>query len=264
MKLAIVGGGNMGEAILRAALDRQLFPPSDVTVSEVLAGRRAHLESTYSVGTTPGAESAIADARLIILAVKPQDITSVHGNPRADALVLSIMAGVRIATIARQFGHDRIVRVMPNTPVAVGAGMSVWTATEAVTTEQRELARNLLQSFGREIYVDSESKIDMATAVSGSGPGYVFLVTEALIEAAVAIGLTRAQATEMVIQTVYGSALYARESGLSPAELRAMVTSPAGTTAAGLLELERAGLRAAFIECVQAAYDRARALGEPE
>ena len=262
MNVVIIGGGVMGEAILRAALSRGVFAPADVTVTEVVEARRGQLEATHGVRTTPDAESAIADASLVVLAVKPQDIASVRGRPRADALVLSIMAGVRIATIATQFGHDRIVRVMPNTPVAAMAGMSVWTATDAVTGDQRELTRSLLQSFGRELYVDSESKIDMATAVSGSGPGYVFLAIEALIEGAVAIGLPRAQAEELVLQTVYGSALYARESGRSPAELRAMVTSPAGTTAAGLLELERAGLRAAFIDCIQAAYDRAQELGE--
>lgn len=262
MKIAVIGGGVMGEAIVRAAIERGVFAPGDVTVSEVVAARREQLEATLGVSTTADDTGAIADASLIVVAVKPQDFASVRGRPRDDALVLSIMAGVRMATIAQQFAHDRIVRVMPNTPVAAMAGMSVWTATESVTDDQRALTRSLLESFGRELYVDSETKIDMATAVSGSGPGYVFLVIEALIDGAVAVGFPRAQAEALVLQTVYGSALYARESGLAAAELRARVTSPAGTTAAGLLELERAGLRAAFIECIQAAFDRARELGE--
>jgi pyrroline-5-carboxylate reductase len=139
--------------------------------------------------------------------------------------------------------------------------MSVWTATLTVEHDQRETVRNLLGAFGREIYVDDEKKIDMATAVSGSGPAYIFLVMEALIEGGVNVGLTRAQAEEMVLQTVYGSALYALESGRSPAELRAAVTSPAGTTAAGLLELEKGAVRAALIECVRAAHARAKELG---
>jgi pyrroline-5-carboxylate reductase len=152
---------------------------------------------------------------------------------------------------------------MPNTPAAAKAGMSVWTATPAVDSEQRELARGLLAAIGREIYVEDEKKLDMATAVSGSGPGYVFLFIEALIEGAVSVGLPRAQAEEMVLQTVLGSAIYAQESGRSAAELRALVTSPAGTTAAGLLELERAGVRGAIIDCVRAAHDRAVELGGP-
>lgn len=263
MKVAILGGGVMGEAILRAAIHRSIFAPADVTVCEVVDARRDQLQATYGVATTPSSDEAIAGAGLVVLAVKPQDFASLTGKPGRDALLLSIMAGVRISTITRAFDHDRVVRVMPNTPVAAMAGMSVWTATEAVSPQQRDVARELLQAIGRELYVDSEARLDMATAVSGSGPGYVYLVIEALIEGGVAVGLTRAQAEEMVLQTVYGAAVYARESGLSPSQLRAMVTSPAGTTAAGLLELERAGLRAAFIDCIQAAYDRARELGDP-
>src|SRR6185437_5992949 len=137
---------------------------------------------------------------------------------RPEALLLSIMAGVRIDTISSEFRHSRIIRVMPNTPVAAKAGMSVWTATPTVSEEQRDLTRGLLGSIGREIYVDDEKKVDMATAVSGSGPGYIFLVIEALIEGAVSIGLTRAQASEMVLQTVYGSAVFAQESGRSAAD----------------------------------------------
>jgi pyrroline-5-carboxylate reductase len=202
-------------------------------------------------------------ADLVILSVKPQDIHSVQGAMRPDALLVSIMAGVRIATIEAEFRHTRIIRVMPNTPVAAKAGMSVWTATPAVSPEQHELTRVLLGAIGREIYVDEEKKVDMATAVSGSGPGYVFLFIEAMIEGAVLIGLTRAQAEEMVLQTVYGSAVFAQESGRTAADLRALVTSPAGTTAAGLLELEKGAVRASIIEAIRAAYQRAGELGSP-
>jgi len=262
MKVAIIGGGVMGEALLCAAIDRGVFSNSEVVVCELLEHRRNQLRSEYEVAVTTSAADAMADADLVILSVKPQDMSRIRGAMTDGALLLSIMAGVPIAAIRREFHHDCIVRVMPNTPVAANAGMSVWTATESVTDEQRELARGLLSAIGREICVDDERKLDMATAVSGSGPGYVFLFIEAMIEGAVSIGLTRVQASEMVLQTVFGSAVYAQESGRSAAELRAMVTSPAGTTAAGLLELERSAVRAAIIDGIRAAYERARELGE--
>lgn len=261
MKVAIIGGGVMGEAILAAALERNVFQASDVAVCELLEHRRHQLRSEYGVAVSTSSADVMKDAGLVLLSVKPQDVHSIRGQMRDEALLLSIMAGVNIRTIAAEFHHDRVVRVMPNTPVAAKAGMSVWTATESVSAEQRELARGLLGAIGRELYVDDEKKLDMATAVSGSGPGYVFLFIEAMIEGGVSIGLTRPQAEEMVLQTVYGSAVYAQESGRKAAELRAMVTSPAGTTAAGLLELERAAVRAAIIDAIRAAHERARELG---
>jgi pyrroline-5-carboxylate reductase len=263
MKVAIIGGGVMGEAILGAALDRQVFDPANVTVCEKVEHRAAQLRTEYGVSVTGSAEGCTGDADLVILSVKPQDLGTVHGALRPEALLLSIMAGVRVATIEEAFHHARIVRVMPNTPVAAKAGMSVWTATAAVTAAQRELTHNLLSSIGRDLYVEDESKLDMATALSGSGPAYVFLFLEAMIEGGVSIGLTRAQAEEMALQTVFGSALYARESGTSPAELRARVTSPAGTTAAGLLEMERGAIRATIVDAIRAAYERATELGGP-
>lgn len=263
MKVTIIGGGVMGEAILGAAIERGVFNPGDVTVCELLEHRRAQLRSEYGVGVATESGPSMEQAELVVLSVKPQDLHSVQGAIPPTALLLSIMAGVRVATIEAEFRHTRIVRVMPNTPAAAKAGMSVWTATPAVTQQQRELARGLLGAIGREMYVEDELKLDMATAVSGSGPGYIFLVIEAMIEGAVSIGLGRAQAEEMVLQTVYGTAVYARESGRDPAVLRAMVTSPAGTTAAGLLELERGAVRAAIIECIRAAHRRAGELGGP-
>ena len=262
MRVAIVGGGIMGEAILSAALERGVFAPGEVLVAEVIEARRNELHVRHGVRTTAAAADAMQDADLAILSVKPQDVKSVGGALPEEALLLSVMAGVRLETLAREFGHQRIIRVMPNTPVAVRAGMSVWTATEAVTQAQLDLARGLLGAIGEELYVTDEAKIDMATAVSGSGPAYVFLFIEALVEGAVAVGLTRAQAQQIVTQTVYGSALYANQSEASPGDLRAQVTSPAGTTAAGLLELERGALRAAVIECVRAAHRRAVELGK--
>ncbi|MFN0095246.1 MAG: pyrroline-5-carboxylate reductase [Dehalococcoidia bacterium] len=263
MRLTIIGGGVMGEAILSAALARGVYGPSDVTVCELVETRRNALHARYGVHTTPESGDAMRSADVVILSVKPQEVGSVQGRLRPDALLVSIMAGVGLAQLRAEFEHTRIVRVMPNTPAAVNAGMSAWTATPEVDDQQRELTRGLLAAIGREAYVDSEKKVDMATAVSGSGPAYVFLVMEALIEGAVSVGLPRAQAEELVLQTVLGAAQYAQETGMKPAELRAMVTSPAGTTAAGLLELEKGAVRASFIECVRAAYKRAVELGQP-
>lgn len=262
MKVAIIGGGVMGEAILGAALERDVFAAEDVVVCEVILPRAEQLEARYGVAVTDSAEHAMNGADLIVLSVKPQDAGKIEGVAPAHALVLSIMAGVRIDAIAETFGTRRIVRVMPNTPVAAREGMCVWTATAEVDEAQREATRGLLSAIGQELYVDDEKKIDMATAVSGSGPGYVFLMMEAMVDAGVGVGLTRAQATEMVLQTFVGSAVYARESDWSLADLRAMVTSPAGTTAAGLLEMERGALRATIIDGVRAAYVRAVELGE--
>ncbi|WP_322797448.1 pyrroline-5-carboxylate reductase [Tepidiforma sp.] len=256
----IVGGGVMGEALLAAALDRGVFEPEDVTVIEKVDARRVQLKAAYGVEATADF-APMGEAGLVVLAVKPQELASVRGRLRPGALLLSIMAGVRIAAIEAAFDHPFIVRAMPNTPAAVKAGMTVWTAAPVVTVDQRSMARMLLGAVGKEVYVDDERKIDMATAVSGSGPAYVYLFIEALVEGAVAVGLPRAMAEELVLQTVYGSAVYAQESGKSAAELRAMVTSPSGTTAAGLLELERGALRARVIEAVRAAHARAVELG---
>jgi len=261
VKVAIVGGGVMGEAILGAALGQAVFRAEDVTVIEKLESRRDILYTTYGVHVA-GDYDAMADAGLVILSVKPQEMQSVSGRLRPEAVLLSIMAGVTIASLSKAFGHDRIVRVMPNTPTAVKEGMSGWTATPAVNPDQRDYVQRLLGAIGREIYFDDEKKLDMVTAVSGSGPAYVFLFIEALTEGGVAIGLPRAAAEELAIQTVYGSALYARESGRSAAELRAAVTSPAGTTVAGLLELEKSAFRAAVIDCVRAAHARSVELGK--
>jgi pyrroline-5-carboxylate reductase len=264
MRVGIIGGGVMGEAILGAAVDRGVFEPGDVTVCEKIEHRRDQLRAEYGVAVTGDSAACMSEADVVILSVKPQELGTVHGALRSQSLLLSIMAGIHISTIATAFHHDRVVRVMPNTPVAAKAGMSVWTATPAVDAAQRELTHRLLGSIGRDLYVEDESKVDMATALSGSGPAYVFLFIEAMIEGGVSIGLTRAQAEEMALQTVLGSALYAQESNTSPAELRARVTSPAGTTAAGLLEMERGALRATVVDGIRAAYARAVELGGPQ
>lgn len=260
MKTVIVGGGVMGEAILGAAIEGGVFEASSVTVIEKLDARREELHAKHGIAAAKDF-APMDDADVVVLCVKPQELKSATGALRSDSLLISIMAGTTIQTLAAEYGHNRIVRVMPNTPSALRQGISGWTATADVSGEQREFARKLLGAIGQEIYFDDEKKLDMVTAVSGSGPAYVFMFIEALVEGAVSVGLPRAAAEQLVVQTVFGSALYARESDLSPATLRAQVTSPAGTTAAGLLELERGAFRASIIECVRAAHERAMELG---
>jgi pyrroline-5-carboxylate reductase len=264
-RIGFVGGGVMAEAIIRALLSKRIVKAKQVVASDPLVERRSWLTSQYGVETTSDNQVAANAAPIVVLAVKPQQMAEVLAGLRgaldADQLVLSIAAGVTTRTIAEGLGHDRIARVMPNTPVQIGAGMSVWTTTDAVSSAQREYARVILQSLGRELLVGSEDYLDMATAVNGSGPGFVFLFLEAMADAAVHIGLARPIAEDLVIQTALGSVLMARESGKHLAELRNMVTSPGGTTAEGLYALEDGRLRAVVDRAIAAAYERSRALG---
>ena len=198
---------------------------------------------------------------MVVLSVKPQSLHDVflelHGRLQPEQLVLSIVAGASVTTIGRGLGHEAVIRVMPNTPARIGAGISVWTATEAVAEEQKEAARVILAALGKEVFVADEKYIDMATAVSASGPAYIFLVMESLIDAAVHIGLPREMASELVLETVLGSALLAQKTGQHPVTLRNMVTSPGGTTAEGLLRLEEGGMQGILASAVIAAYEKA-------
>jgi pyrroline-5-carboxylate reductase len=264
-RIAFIGGGTMGEAIIGAALERSLCQPSDLIVAEPVALRRSVFKSQYNIEVSERDEEVVAGADFVVLAVKPQEFPyaarALNGQIPGDAALVSIMAGVLVETIRKGTGHDRVVRVMPNTPGQIGQGMSVWTATPEVSDEQRGVVRDLLSCMGRQIEVSEEKYINMATAVSGSGPGFVFLLIEAMIDGAVHIGIPRPMAREMVLQTVLGSAAFAEKTGRHPAELRDLVTSPAGTTAAGLQAMERAGIRAALVDGIIDAYERAQELG---
>lgn len=265
MRLACIGGGVMGEAIVGALIAKDVTGPGDVVACDVLESRRQHLQQRYGIAVVERAAEAVDGADLVLLAVKPQEFPSagadLNGRLAASQTVLSIMAGVPIARIREALGHKAVVRAIPNTPAQIGEGITLWTSTPEVSERGSEAARSVLAALGQEIYVAEEKYIDMATAVSSSGPAYVFLVMEALVDAAVHIGFRRDVAERMVIQTVLGSARYAQTSGRHLAELRNQVTSPGGTTTEALLALERAGLRAAFIEAVQAAYEKAKRLG---
>ncbi len=267
MKLGFIGGGVMGEAMIAGVLHEGVAQPSETAVCDILAARRVHLHTTYGVAVTEDAAEAVAGAEVIVLAVKPQEFAAagaeLAGRLASHQTVMSIMAGVPIATIRDTLRHEAVVRAIPNTPAQIGQGMTVWTATDAVPEPGREAVRSILSVLGQELHVADEKYVDMATAVSSSGPAYVFLVMEAMVDAAVHIGLRRDMAEAMVIQTVLGSAAYAGAAGKHLAELRNQVTSPAGTTTEGLLVLEKAGLRAAFNDAIRAAYEKARLLGGP-
>lgn len=265
-RVTFVGGGSMGEAILKVALDTGLLAPSQVTVSEILPPRRQELAASYGVGVTGDNAQAARRADIVVLAVKPQVLPAVLGDLRGriptGAVVLSIVAGARLDALRSGLQHEAIVRSMPNTPAQIGQGMAVWTATEETSQAQCAQAEAILQAMGKAIHVQDEKHIDMATGVSGSGPAYVFLIMEAMIDAAVHMGLPRPVARELVLQTVLGSVLFAQESGLHLAELRNMVTSPGGTTAEALYRMEKGGLRAVIDEALRAAYEKSRQLGK--
>jgi len=266
MIIAFIGGGNMGEAMLAAVLARALAQPESISVSDVSHKRLEHLKKQYSVTVTPDNPEAISDKDIIILAVKPQNLAEVMAelkdNLNPAQLILSIIAGAKISTIFLGLTHNAVVRAMPNAPARVGEGMSVWTATSDVTDQQKQAAKSILGAMGRELYVDDEAYLDMATAISGSGPAYFFLMVEALVDAAIEIGLPREMAQELVLQTMLGSGKFIRQSGASPAELRRKVTSPGGTTAAALAQFEKGGFGGLVRRAVKAAYERAKELGK--
>lgn len=265
MKLGVIGGGAMGEAVIAAVLRAGVVAPDAVTVAERYENRQQFLTKTYSVGVTASLADAVKGADFVLLAVKPQDFEKAAADLKGaldGAVAVSIMAGVTLAQISKAVGADAVIRSMPNTPAQIGEGMTAWTATPQVSDAAREGARSIFASMGQEAYVPSEHYLDMVTALSGSGPAYVFLFIEALTDAGVYVGLTRDLASKMAMQTVVGSALFARESDKSVSELRALVTSAGGTTAAALRALEAGGIRSTILEGVVAAFERSKELGE--
>ena len=265
MKITFIGGGVMGEAMLSAILDQGLSPLEAISVSDIDEACRRHLGEKYGVAVMSNNRLATDESDVVVLAIKPQNLAEVmaelNGQLKPTQLVLSIIAGARISSLCLGLNHNCVVRAMPNTPAQIGEGISVWTAAAEVTEQQKEWAGSILRTMGKEIYVDDEKYIDMATAVSGSGPAYIFLFVESLIDAAVDIGLPRDMAKELVLQTVLGSGHFIQKSGKPLAELRRMVTSPGGTTAEALLQLEKGGFSELVKQAVSAAYNKAKRLG---
>ncbi len=264
--IATVGSGVMAEAMIGGLLRGALVAPEQLIASHPRAERREHLAREFGIRTVAGNIEAVTGADVILLAVKPQMLARVGKEigPHLGRgqLVLSVIAGATTRALTGILGHDQVVRSMPNTPARLGRGMTVWYATPETTPEQREQARALLGALGAQIEVDDEKFVAMATAVSGSGPTYVFLVMEALIDAAVHLGFPRHIAHDLVIETLEGSTVFAKQSGMHPAELRNMVTSPGGTSAAALHELESGRLRTVLSDAVWASFRRTVELGE--
>ena len=267
MRISFIGGGVMAEAMIKGILQAGLANPQDVRVGEPVEERRHHLTETYGLSALSTNREVLDGAGLVVLSVKPQSLTEVMADlgPGLNSghVVLSIIAGARIDTLIRGLGHPAVVRVMPNTPGQIGAGMTVWTAAYEVSEAARNTSRDILRTLGEELYVPDEKLVDMATAVSASGPAYVFLFIEAMIDAGVYLGMPRDMARKLVLQTVAGSTKLVQETGRHPAELKDLVTSPGGTTAEALLVFESNGFKGTIIEAIAAAYEKSRALGGP-
>jgi pyrroline-5-carboxylate reductase len=264
--IATVGSGVMAEAIIAGLLRDQVVSSGQITASHPRTDRRDALERTHGIRTVDSNAAAIEGADVVLLGIKPQMLGRVgrelRGRLQPGQLVISVLAGATTRALMGHLGHREVVRSMPNTPAQLGKGMTVWYPTPETSEAQREQAGELLSALGHQIEVDDERLVAMATAVSGTGPTYVFLVMEALIDAAVHLGFARHIAHDLVIETLEGSTLFAKQSGMHPAQLRNMVTSPGGTSAAALHELESGRLRTVLSEAVWAAFRRTVELGE--
>lgn len=264
--IATVGSGVMAEAMIAGLLRGDLVAPDQVVASHPRAERRDHLVAEYGIRVVGDNVEAIAGADVVLLGIKPQMLGRVGREigPHLvrGQVVLSVLAGATTAALTGTLGHDQVIRAMPNTPARLGRGVTVWYATPGTTQEQREQAAALLGALGTQIEVDDEKMVAMATAVSGTGPTYVFLFMEALIDAAVHLGFPRHVAHDLVVETIEGSTLFAKQSAMHPAELRNMVTSPGGTSAAALHELESGRMRTVLSEAVWAAFRRTVELGD--
>ncbi len=267
-KIAFIGPGVMAEAMIGGLIRQQVAPASALTAAGPRLERLDELHAHYGIaGSLDNAEAA-RHADVVVLSVKPQRLDQVmdelRGAVAKDALVLSIIAGASIRKISNGLKHEVIVRSMPNTPAQIGEGITVWTPAPAVSADQREMAKRILGAFGEEIFVEDENYLDMATALSGTGPAYVFIFMEALVDAGVHMGFPRRIAEQLVASTVRGSVDFYRthEDQIHLARLRNQVTSPGGTTAAALYFLEKAGFRTALSRAVWAAYERSQELGK--
>jgi pyrroline-5-carboxylate reductase len=263
IRIAFIGGGAMGEAMVKCLLTEKVAAPQDMVVSDINPARRELLSREYGVSTLADNSKAVANADLIILAVKPQNLPQVMEEIKGlapEQLVLSIVAGATLSSLCQGLNHSSVIRAMPNMPAQIGEGMTIWTATAETEQKQKELAQTVLGALGKEICVTDEKYLGMATALSGSGPAYVFLFIEALVDAGVHIGLPRDMAQELVTQTILGSTLTVEKTRKHPADLRNTVTSPGGTTTEALLQLEKGGFRSLILEAVAAAYRKAERL----
>lgn len=264
--ISFIGGGTMAEAMIRGLLAQEIVQPEQIIAAGPRPERGRELETKYGVRVAVDNTQAAEKGQIVVLSIKPQVLTNVmpeiRGHLRRRDLVLSILAGTPIRLLADGLAHAAVVRAMPNTPAQIGQGITVWTATPEVNDRQKDQAQAILGSLGQEIYMGEEDYLDMATALSGTGPAYVFMFMEALIDAGVHMGFSRRVAQQLVLQTIRGSVEYAARSNRHVAELRNQVTSPGGTTAEALYHMEKGGLRTVLSRGIFAAYQRSIALGK--
>lgn len=264
--IAFIGGGTMGEAMIRGLLAQGVVEPSQIIAADPWQERLDYLHERHGIEVTKDNAAAAEAGQVVVFSIKPQSLPTVmpgiRGHLRRQDLLLSIIAGAPIKTLADGTAHAAVVRAMPNTPAQIGQGITVWTATPEVSDLHKQQAQAILGSLGEEVFVEEEIYLDMATALSGSGPGYVFMMMEAMIDAGVHMGFSRHVATRLVTQTMIGSVAYAEQSGKHVAELRNQVTSPGGTTAEALYHMEKGGLRTVISRGIWAAFQRSISLGK--
>lgn len=265
--IAFIGPGAMAEAMIAGLIRHGLAEPGHLLVTGPRIQRVEELREKFGVRPFTDNAEAASQADVVVLSVKPQRLTGVMKGLKAirpEALVLSIIAGATIRKLSTGLKHHAVVRSMPNTPAQIGEGITVWTASEAVSEEQKKVASAILSALGEEVFVEDEYYLDMATALSGTGPAYVFMFMEALIDAGVHMGFPRRIAEQLVVQTIRGSTSFYLQAGRHPATLRNQVTSPGGTSAEALYYLEKAGFRTAISRAIWAAYQRSLELGKEQ
>ncbi len=264
-KIAFIGSGTMAGAMIVGLLREKLARAENLFASDTRKERGEELREKYDIQPFTDNLLAIKNADVVVLSVKPQRLSGVlaelKGNIPANALVLSIIAGATIEKISTGLMHAKIVRTMPNTPARIGEGITVWVASDAVSESQKEQARTILSALGEEVFVTDEYYLDMATALSGSGPAYVYMFMEAMIDAGVHMGFPRRISEKLVTQTMRGSVNFYEKNDVHVAALRNQVTSSGGTSAEALYYLEKAGIRTAISRAIWAAYQRSLELG---
>jgi pyrroline-5-carboxylate reductase len=265
-RFAFVGSGVMAEAMIKGLTTKANVSGDHITASGPRAERGEELKTRYSIRPATDNLATIDGAQIVVLSVKPQVLHGVMeqlaGRIAADALVLSIVAGARMEAITHALRHSAVARSMPNTPAQIGLGMTVWTCGPDLSAAHRAQAQAVFASFGEEEFVDDERYLDMATALSGTGPAYIFIFMEAMVDGGVHMGFSRRVAERLVLQTMRGSVEYARQAGRHLATLRNQVTSPGGTSAEALYHIEKGGLRTVMSRAIWAAYQKSRRLGK--
>ena len=273
-RIAFVGLGVIAEAIAAGLLRKGLVTASQILGSHPRQARREELYAKYAIQMFEKNRDAVEatypteehSSSMVLLGVKPQRLRRVleelRGSIQQDQIVVSVVAGAKIETIADELLHAAVIRTMPNTPAQIGQGVTAWTSSSAVTEQQEQMVQAMLEALGTSVRVENERQIDMATALSATGPTYIFLVMEALIDAGVHLGFSRHVSQELVQQMILGSVNFAIESHKHPAELRNMVTSPGGTSAEAIYQMEKGSLRTVLSKAVWAAFQRAEGLGK--